>query len=315
MVTVLFDRETKRVTGFDREPEPFELSVANVKIESLRKIDVETEVTPETDSEGNPLFKLPAYKSVKTKVETTEKTSEPVMVEEEREVPLLDSKGNVVKYNTGYTYFDEETKKEVRVEGREIECSKRITVEVKKTNENGEILYYKTATKQVPDDTKPVEKITQSDSRYTPDLEPSYITKEKTLDVTFETQPERFTYADVIAHKEKQLVDGVAFVFAQIFANTEGLYVDKKADIGVDFVSIPPKGYVVTRELRLPNKYTYVKIELDKPSKDLLIEVNGEPVDQFNEIEFLTNPVDLIKVKITNNGTKPVEYSTLTVLA
>jgi hypothetical protein len=107
--TVLFDRETLRVTGVDREKFPFEVEVKNVNVEGLTKQKAIPIKREKVNEEGKPVYLLPQpdVKKVIEEVryiETTEPTNSqgepntPVMVTQVNKIPLLDENNEIVTY-------------------------------------------------------------------------------------------------------------------------------------------------------------------------------------------------------------------------
>ena len=57
--TVIFDRETLKVTGVDREKFPYEVEIRNVDVEGLTKVVQRPAKREKVNEEGKPVYLLP----------------------------------------------------------------------------------------------------------------------------------------------------------------------------------------------------------------------------------------------------------------
>lgn len=279
-MNVLFDRETLKFAGLNRPALPFEVSVSDVDPAGITKTIAYTEKIHKVNEVGEKLYYLPQpdleekiYEE--QKIETIEKTSEPVIHIEYKKVPVLDDNGNHMEYEVMESkiipaVIDEETGEVIEEEKIEYiptgifrKCYTTEPVESQKEDEKGRKLYYKTVeeeiTKYIPQD--PII-ITETDERYTEGLEPVLEEIEKEKTISFEEHPYEFTLEDILLKKYQDIVDSspVNHIIAEVFTEdiTDKTYDKHFGNTGFGFISLPAGKRVKT----LP-------YQLDKPTKTI----------------------------------------------
>jgi hypothetical protein len=333
-MNLLFDRNSLHFVGQGRESLPFEVEVKDVEVKSLSKQVSYREAVDVFDEEGKALYFLPQAPLVEkkyevTKIETIEKTSEPVIHMETKKVPLLGEDGKQVSYEVIETLVTpavldeegnviEEEKTEEVPTGRFILCYTTEEVESQKEDSEGRKLFYKTVEEEV-EVTTPQETliIDETDERFVEGLERVTNEVENTKTVTFEESPQEFTYEDIIQYKYLNLVNESQLdeLIVEVFTNESSIdlsYENHSGNTGFGFVNLPPSGKVKT-----------VSYPLSSPQKVFnLLEFDG---DEGIEIRYgnrlitkesplvLTSPVDKISFILTNKADTPKDVRSFAV--
>ena len=306
MPTVIFDRETLKVTGVDREKFPYEVEIRNVDVEGLTKVVHRPAKREKVNEEDKPLYLLPQEPLIEEigeerLIETTKDTGNPVMIKVLKKVPLLDENNKQVKYekkvvgetteDTGnpVMIIDEETGELVQKTdengnplfyglvgtGEFIKCYTTDEVEEQKKDKYGRPLFYDTEIVMVEKVTEqpPIE-ITEDDERFHEGLEKVQVEVEKTKTVKFEEDMSVFTYDDVVKAKEKQLLKGTFYTACKLFEQMDESIFSTNisgyyADLGFDVLSLPSGGEVRTIKLELPNEADVVGIKFEASADGL----------------------------------------------
>jgi hypothetical protein len=329
MKNALFNRETLKGVGFNRPASLFEVSIDNVDTSDLSKFQ-DVSHTREKFEEGMKVFLLDQppiihRKGIKYTVESTDKSDNPVMVEQTYKEPLLDEKGNVRKMEmTSYGEVTEETDEPVMItndEGEEVQKTDKdgnklyygyiktgIFVEmyetkietVHKTDEYGRKLYLheKTRIEDEIEEVPPL-KYVEGTKEYE---ELSDEVKEKLYPETFEelvptefffsSSPERFTFEDVRKHKQKQVVKGTFYSKAVLLESmNETLFSTGlssfHANLGFGFISLPPGGEVRTEKIKLPETTDLVGIKIESENKGDLKVYVGSSASTMQELSAM----------------------------
>lgn len=284
MTNVLFDRQTLKVVGIGRDPQPFEVEIENVDPSALTKtIQVPVNV-PKKDAAGKQLYLLPQDPletdvQVTTAIESTNVTDKPVMIENVKKVPLLDADGKQIQYEV--TTFDEETQEQAGT-GVFLPCFTTETEQIQKTDADGNLLYFKdeTTTEKQSTPQDPLE-ITADDPQYTDSLEEATETQETAQIITFSDRPGDFTYQDIVAAKEAQILAGTLKGTCILFEEMDAATFDKsaagfKADLGFKFISLPAGGQARTIAIPLPGAVQNIKV-VTEATQPLTISIGADP--------------------------------------
>lgn len=263
-------------------------------------------------------------------VETTEETPNPVTVIKMVQVPLLDENGTQVEYQplrremttdvsdepVMYMVYDEENDVDVPTQatneegellfyneipsGPVIKCTIEEEQEVQKTDGDGNLIYTKevTTTTIVLEEQELLE-VTEDDELFVEGLPRAVEDAVQYRIATFENEPELFTYEDIVAHKEKQVTKGTfaskatlyETFLTDVFSDTLASF---NADLGFDFISIPPGGEARTKKLTLPITGQFVTVKYESSEAGLKVSVGATvdditPVDRNNERYFSQN--------------------------
>lgn len=325
MPNVLFDKNTLKWSGTDREKLPFEVEVRNVELEGLYKIIEVPSMREKVNADGESLYLLPQapikrVEKVVDRIETTDVTANPVTEFVMQQVPLLDADEKPVTYQRSETIkVTEDTGRPVMVEtfneknsqfeqvqetdenGRKLfykdvkvgpvePCYTMEHVEIQKKSIDGKLLYIREQTRDVVtyEQVKPLE-ITKSDSRYREGLERAlepFIDKQ---DAYFESAPELFTYNDLIVHKETQMTSNTFMSHALLFEQLgEGVFASEltsfDANLGFDFLSIPPDGKARTVKLSLPISTDILAVKMESSYPGLVVSA-GPTVDTIKPLD------------------------------
>lgn len=355
MSTVIFDRETLKVTGVDREKFPYEVEIRNVDVEWLTKVVHRPAKREKVNEEGKPLYLLPQEPIVEEigeerLIETTKDTGNPIMIKVLKKVPLLDENNKQVKYekkvfgetkeDTGnpVMILDEETGELVQKTdengnplfyglvgtGEFIKCYTTDEVEEQKKDKYGRPLFYDTEIVMVEKVTEqpPIE-ITEDDERYVEGLPTALEDTTYPVVVTFDKNPEEFTFEDVVKEKEKQLLKGTFHTACKLFeqmdetifsTNISGYY----ADLGFDVLSLPSGGEARTIKLELPNESSIVGVKFEASADGIEVLVGNTasnliPIDRNNEVIF-DDPVSEVYVKFENPTDKRIDIYSFALL-
>lgn len=349
MTNVLFNRDTLRVTGFDRTVQPFEVEIQNVSnVEELIKNVSYKVIVGKLDSEGNQLYLLSVVSEelIDKVTETSEVTEKPVLVKVYKKVPLLDEDGEQKSYERQVIgEVTEVTDEPVMVYGEEgnlvhkvndnneklyygfvntgeiILCYIIEEVEEQKIDTNMSPLYYKTIKVLEKVIGEPVE-ITLEDERYVEGLYPLTETLEKTKTIQFSDSFEQFDYDDIVNLKETQCTNGTFYIGVKLFETTEGVF-DKElanynADLGFNFISIPSGGQARTVKLLLSAASKYVGIKTEVNVNGLTISIGNlasdlKPLDKKNEVQFDT-AVTEVYVLFKNTTDKRIDLYSFALL-
>lgn len=314
MDNVLFDRKTLKVTGSNRAPSPFEIEIKNITTNDLKKEVSYKELenkTIELTIEDNTTVKKQLYilpqNSESTiifknyKIETTEVTENPIMINVTKKIPILDENNNPKLYEvTTFGETTEVTRIPAVIETETIQDGKRVFKQTQKTDSNGnllflgdigtgiyremyeeeivveqkkneldELLFYKEIRKEIQTQKeKESLEITEDDERWTKELEEVKEEVEVIKIVTFEENPSLFNYDDVIKYKEREIVKGTFYSSAMLFEKMDEKVFSTdlasfKADLGFDFISLPENGEIRTIKLKLPKAENIVGIKLE----------------------------------------------------
>lgn len=325
MSNVLFDKNTLKWSGTDREKLPFEVEIRSVELEGLYKIIEVPSMRVKVNEDGEELFQLPQapikrVEKVVERVETTDVTQNPVTEFVMQQVPLLDENEKPVTYqrtqtikvteDTGRPVIIEvfiedsgrfEKTQELDEEGNELfykdvkvgpiePCYTMENVEVQKKNIDGKLLYIRETSKDVEfyDQVEPLE-ITKTDKRYREGLAPVLEPFTDTQDAYFESAPELFVYEDLVQHKQKQMTSGTfmshATLYEQlgddVFSNELASF---DANLGFDFISIPPKGQARTKKLQLAIPASIIAIKLESSYPGIIVSA-GSTVDSIKPLD------------------------------
>jgi hypothetical protein len=325
MTNVLFNRENLTFTGMGRNPLAFEIEIRNVDVTGLTKTVTYQELVDKVNEEGKQLFLLPQNPLVEEigkeiQVETIEVTETPVLIQVERKVPLLDENKKQVKYEV--TTLDEETGEQVGT-GQFIYCFTTEIDEVQKTDENGLKLFYKTETVAEEISTpQPDLEITSDDEKFEEGLEKAQILVDKTKVLTFDESPSEFTYADIVAQKEKQITSGTFFGKGILFEEMDETIFSTnlasfKADLGFGFVSLPSGGDIRTVKLSLPIATDLVGIKLETSVEGITVSVGNTASNlvevKNGEISF-DSPVSEVYVLFENYTDKRIDLYSFALL-
>jgi hypothetical protein len=325
MNNILFDRETLHFVGMERNPLPFEVEVKNVDLTGLSKTVPYQELADKINEEGKQLYLLPQNPLVEeigkeVQVETIEVTDTPVLIQVPRQEPLLDSEGKQMQYEL--TTFDEETGKQVGT-GQFIKCYTIAFDEVQKRDENGLKLFYKTETVAEEISTpQPDLEILEDDERFEEGLEKAQILVDKTKILTFDESPNEFTYADIVAHKEKQITSGTFFGKGVLYEEMDESIFSANlssfnADLGFGFVSLPSGGEVRTVKLSLPQGADLVGIKTETSAEGIEVFVGDTASNlvlvEKDEVSF-DNPVSEVYVKFENPTDKRIDIYSFALL-
>lgn len=356
MANVLFDRDSLRVVDTNREKLPYEVEVRDVETESLTKqVDYLVKVDKK-DEEGNQLYLLPQLDievpvEITKTIETTEVTDRPIIITVKEKRPLLDSNGKQITYErtiSGETtevtdepvmVFDEATGEQVQKTNEEgkklyigqvptgeiVECTYIHTEELQKTNELDQKLYYSTVTEVVPGEfiyepQEPLE-ILEDNYEWHDGLERAALHLTRTRTAKFEDEYSLFTYRDVVAHKELSMTEGTLYTAAALHEQMGGLFSTElssfKADLGFDFISLPPHGEARTIKLPLPKVSAFVGVRVDS-SNPVKVEVgrtasNLISVDRDSEV-LLDSETEDVYVRFTNTSDKRVDIHSFALL-
>jgi hypothetical protein len=356
MTNVVFNRESLEVVGLNRPALPFEVEIKNVDVIGLTKEYDYIEKVQKKDEEGNLLYLLPqdSIEVIGTQTvweETTEVTEYPVTVKEIKKYELYDANNNLVKYQptqlgevTEVTdepvmidVVNEETNEPEQVQktdeegnllywaqvpvGDPIQCYTTEEVEVQKVDSNGKKIYQKEVEHEVlTQEQQPDLEITNQDERYTEELEPALEDENKTRTVSFDSEANLFTYADIATYKEKQLIRGTFFDKAVLVETMEGTVFDPSvsADTGFDFISFAPTKNAETNAITLPSEAQTVHIvsETNVSGLEILIGSSLEdlqPVDNMNERNF-DAPVSEVFVQFINNTDQRIDLYSFALL-
>jgi hypothetical protein len=327
MINALFDRNSLHFVGQGRNPLPFEVEVKNVDVTGLSKTVSYQELADKFNEEGKQLYLLPQNPLVEeigkeVQVETIEVTDTPVLIQVPRQEPLLDSSGKQMQYEL--TTFDEETGEQVGT-GQFIKCYTIVFDEVQKRDENGLKLFYKTETVTEEISTpQPDLEITEDDRRFllAKDLKKAQILVDKTKILTFDESPNEFTYADIVAQKEKQITSGTFFGKGILFEEMdESIFSTNlssfNADLGFGFVSLPNGGEVRTVKLNLPQGADLVGIKTETSTDGIVVSIGDTAsnlVEVANgEVQF-DSPVSQVYVQFENPTDKRIDIYSFALL-
>ncbi|AEO93679.1 gp421 [Bacillus phage G] len=327
MRNILVNRKNLKVTGSNRSPLPFEIEINNIDVTNLKKevkyIELENKFIEETLESGEvikkKLYLLPQENkdepvSFARKIETTEITDKPVMVNIIKKNPALDDNG--VQKKSEITHFGETTKItsepvmidiEIKKEDGTIDIRKiqktddnnnplyygeigtgifnnvfiLETISEQKRNNNNEPLYYKETRKDIviKKQQKSLE-ITKDDPRWNEQLEEVKEKISKTKIVSFEENMEHFNLEDIVKHKEEQLINGTFYSRAILFeVMNKKIFSTNlssyKADLGVGFISLPPNGEIRTVKLTLPLSEEIIGIKLESSDSGVEIKIGN----------------------------------------
>lgn len=295
MTNVLFDRQSLKVVGSNRSPLPFEVEVQNVDPTGISKTI--SYMVPA----GEPQPDIVEEIGEERLVETIENTGNPVIIKVEQKVPLLDDSGHQVEYEVMST--DEEGNQVGT--GQFIKCWTTDIDEVQKRNKEGLPLWYETEIVMVEKRTPVPQEM-----------------KEETKFVTFEESPGEFTYEDILALKEKQILNGTFYGSAKLFEDMDESLFNMslssfKADLGLGFISLPSGGEVRTIKLSLPrsSKTVGFKMESSGPVEVSIGDLvsNLTPLNEFNEVSFDAE-VSEVYVLLKNMADKRVDIQSFALL-
>jgi hypothetical protein len=340
MTNVLFDRETLKVVGLNRPALPFEVEIQNVDTKNLTKMVTFEEVTDKVNENGETLYLLPQKPLVESygeevQVETIQRTDFPVMVEVEKKVPVLDENNKHVQYEVTETkvtpaVYDEEgtlLSEEIIEQvgtGQYIKCYIMEVETEQKINEDGQPLFYDKEIVLKDEITEvPSLEITALDERYTEGLEIIKVPVLKTKVVSFQEDMNEFMYQDIVEEKQKQLTRNTFFENALLFEEmSENLFSTTlssfKADLGLDFISLPAGGAVRMEKIVLPKPASIIRIYTETSEEGLEVRVGAlasdlQPLDNVNE-RYFDNPVSEIYVSFQNTTDKRIDLSSIGVL-
>lgn len=325
MSNVLFDKNTLKWSGTDREKLPFEVEVRNVNLDGLYKVIKSPSMREKVNAEGEQLYLLPQapikrVERVVERFETTDVTPNPVTELVMQKVPLLDEDEKPITYQRTQTIkvtedtgrpviievyiedsgtfektqeLDEDGEglfyKEVNV-GPVEPCYTMAQAEVQKKNIDGKLLYTREVAKDVDvyDQVNPLE-ITRNDARYREGLERALEPFTDTQDAYFESAPELFTYQDLVNHKEKQMTANTFMSQAMLFEQLgEGVFANElvsfDANLGFDFVSIPPDGKARTVKLSMPIATNILSVKLETSYPGIVVSA-GPTVDTIKPLD------------------------------
>lgn len=351
MSTIVFNRDTLLWSGTDRDKLPYEVDIKNVNPEGLSKQVPYKGTREKVDADGKPLYVLPQrpverIDEKQDTIETTEVTANPITILSKKKVPLLDGKNKPITYQpTVRIQVTEQTNSPVLEDvpnedgegttqvqakneegkllywkdvpnGPVLTCYTLKDVETQKTDADGKPLYFKQVTVRTPiTEELPLLEITADDERYVQGL-PRVIEKYEDLRTAlFSTEPELFTYEEVVAHKEKQITKGTFYAKGTLFETMEDLF-DASAegnnvDIGFDLISIPAGGSATTVELLLPEASRLVTIKSEASSEGLTITM-GPSLDamktpsKIGEI-IVEKAIGSVFVKFENKTNKRID--------
>lgn len=338
MNNILLNRDTLKVVGRNRSPLPFEVEVKGVDTTNLKKTIPTYEEVPKTvkiEAEGQETRELPLYylpqvplegtTIVDKIVETTEVTDQPAMIIELNELPMLDENGNhrfyyrqelmevteVTDEPVMETVYDEEgNPSEVQktdengnllyykmVDVEKLFLYTTEEVEVQATDENNNPLYLTTVQEEeITVEEQPDLEITSEDEGWAEELEPVMVTVEDSKTITFDDDSNEFTYEDVTRHKESLLIEDTFYDAGMLFEDPQ-VIVDPtnnlKADLGFGCVSVPSLGEFTTVNIPLDVPTSVVGITIETSVEGLLVEIgdsvtNLAPVNKQNEVIFTT---------------------------
>jgi hypothetical protein len=339
MTNVLFNRETLHFVGQGRNPLPFEVEIKNVDVAGLTKEVSYQKQRQKVTEDDKALFLLrqePIVDEVgrEVQVETIENTGVPVMIEVVEKVPLLDETDHQVEYEltqlvTTPAQYDEDGNliSEEKIEqvgtGQFIKCFTTEIKEVQKKDENGLKLFYDTDIVMDRVETpQPALEISQDDARFVEGLEEVKEIVEETKIVTFEQEPNEFTYEDIVKAKQSHITEDTFFGAATLFEEMdESIFSTSlagfNADLGFDFVSIPAGGEVRTIKLALPTGSNVVGIKTETSDDGLIISI-GDTASNLtqvvnNEVSFQSK-VSEVYVKFENPTDKRIDVQSFALL-
>lgn len=316
MPTIIFDREKLSFVGMDREKLPFEVEIRDVNVDTLYK-EIELPIKREkVNEEGEPLYVYPQEPLVFEEtypefVETVFNTGIPVIIQKEKTVPVLDESGKQITYRR--TQEVEVTKDT----GRPIMVTQVVdgeTVEVQKTNQNGDKLFWETVEfgepvpcttvqtvtvqkrnellqplfyeeqemKRTVTQEQPNLEITEDDDLYIEGLPRALEDATTKSAISFAANPEMFSYDDILKHKESLLLKSTFYKESILYETMDEVFdieTATGADVGFDYVSIAPNGEIVTDLILLPCESDYVAVMREESLKDTLqvsVSVDGE---------------------------------------
>lgn len=264
--------------------------------------------------------------------ETTEVTDEPIMipvqVEKEdgtveiEEVQKTDEDGNLL-YNgmvkTG-NFIDCFTSEEIEVQKKDAEDNLLYYQEV----EEYEITYEKQEPLEITEDDErwpTVKDVEDNDIKV--ELEKATIEVPKIKAVNFAEHMTEFTYDEVVAYKEKCLINGTFF--------SEGLLIETmneelfstnlasfNASLGVDFVSLPVGGEVRTIKLTLPQPAMIVGVRYETSDTGIEVKIGATTSDMkvpdSNKERYFDSEVTEMYINFKNTSNKRIDLFSFALL-
>lgn len=355
-MNIVFDRNTKKLTGVNRPPTAFELEVRNVKADDDSLIEiVRNQSFPKLDEKGNFLYYLPQPSLTEIipifedRV-TINPTDRPIMIKVEVKVPMTDKDGNPLRSKVTEKYETTKVTDEpvmIPSEENPFELTQKqdkdgnplyyeeiwtgeykyyYTIEHKeeqKTNEAGQPLFYKNekvGERKVEVPQPPLE-ITVDDEDYVDSLNQVFYEKPINSTVNFLKSLNGLTYDEVVSYKKLSLIAGmytdailVEDIQSDVFAEAIG------ANFGFDSTTLEAKGSVVTKAIKLSDKYNVVGISFESSNNNAVSVMVGNATDDFVEINrngevYFSAEFDEVFVKFVNkNDAGKVEINSFAVL-
>ncbi|WP_127580812.1 hypothetical protein [Paenibacillus koleovorans] len=315
---IIFNKESYKYAEADRLPSPLEFAVRDVNVAGLHK----TVQTPEQRvKEGFWLLPQPDAENVTTitrRIETTEPTIMPIMVDQTVRVPLMDGDVQLSYQPTVLVdLYDEEgdvTGQEEQPSGSPLPLWTSQVIEVQKQDSEGDPLYWMDVDEELTtyEPQPPIET-----EEYAEGLEPATETIITERTAWFTQEPELFSYTDVTTHLIQRLKQqtGCSYTFGNSFlANEAFMPLDPDsgsvADFGMKFTSIPPGCHIqATYELGEPNGVFHVARLIG--SETIVMTING--VEPAGGIVELPNPVEAVTVRFENTGDRRAVLEAFTV--
>lgn len=338
MVNVLFDCKTLKVTGFDRAKFPFEQEILNVEVHDLKKqiSFISDKKAIKTNDVNEKLYyyihEVEVDDVTSHTQEVTEETDKPIMIQIEKQIPVLNANGDPVEY---------EVMEKVRVEGEYqtvgtgifTKCYTTELVSVQKQNEENEPLFLKDVTSTKKRKKIVIDEITENDVNWPTIAKDGILIKEQLNPVMIDVIQKKninftenfslFTYKEVILHKEKQMTKNTFFSKANLYETMDQELFSTNlssfnADLGFDFISLPSNGEVRTIKLTLPETTKIVGIKLEGNIDGIEVKMGAttgdlQLVDKNNE-RYFDNSVSNIYVYFKNTSNKRIDINSFTLL-
>ncbi|MCR8633498.1 hypothetical protein [Paenibacillus radicis (ex Xue et al. 2023)] len=332
MPNVTFNRDSLKVSGFNRSPFPFEIEIRNVDAAGLTKIIQLNESRPKRDEEGNTLYLLPqpdqeeqSFQTIRS--ESAELTNEPCMILSMVQVPLMEN-GKQKSYQPiqKVDVLDEEGsiigEEEIPIGPPLLLFTTHEELQQKK-NEQGQLIYWqeKEIEETIFVPVAPLE-IANNHLDYVEGLDVALEDFIQPKTVTIEEDMSEFNFEDIRQHKERQLIRKTFYSIALLFENMEDLFSDSlsgyNADLWTDRISFPPDGTARTIKLQLPQAAATIGLRLETSGDGLETEIGvlaSEliPVDARNEVTF-PDQVSEVYVRFTNSSDKRIDLFSFALL-